>query len=174
MYIVQATPADLPIVRDLFWEYLQWLNPAFNHAFRTNFDLSTAATLLEQDMAGIGKFMPPDGRLLLARADAGVRGCICMRTISPSVAEVKRLYVRPSARRAGVGRALLDALIADIQSGKYAVLRLDSAPFMHEARALYRSRGFQEIAPYPESEVPEAFWPHWLFMERPIAAAESF
>jgi ribosomal protein S18 acetylase RimI-like enzyme len=155
-------------VRDLFWEYLQWLNHAFNQAFQTNFDISTAVTVLENDMNDIGKFMLPNGRLLLARADTDVMGCVCMRTIGQGVAEVKRMYVRPPARRAGVGRALLDALIADLQGGRYAVLRLDTAPFMHQAQALYRSWGFQEIAPYPESEVPEAFWPHWVFMERPL------
>ena len=45
-------------------------------------------------------------------------------------------------------------------------LFLDSARFMHAAHALYRSSGFQEIAPYPESEIPEEFRPNWIFMEK--------
>jgi ribosomal protein S18 acetylase RimI-like enzyme len=168
MNITHATPEDRSIVHTLFWEYLQWLNPAFNQAFQTNFDLSTAVAMLENDMNALDKFMPPTGRLLLARTPTDVLGCICMRTISLGIAEVKRMYVRPAARRMGVGALLLDTLIADIHGGPYTVLRLDSAPFMHAAHALYRSRGFQEIAPYLESEVPEAFWPQWVFMERSL------
>ncbi len=33
---------------------------------------------------------------------------------------------------------------------------------------LYRSRGFVEIGPYPESESPDEYKPHWVFMERTL------
>jgi len=45
-----------------------------------------------------------------------------------------------------------------------------SAPmrFMAAAHSLYRSVGFQEIEQYPESEIPEEFRQHWIFMELPL------
>lgn len=39
---------------------------------------------------------------------------------------------------------------------------------MEAAHALYRSNGFYEIDPYPESENPEEFQTHWIFMEREL------
>jgi hypothetical protein len=40
---------------------------------------------------------------------------------------------------------------------------------MKEAHALYRSADFNEIEPYPESEIPQEFQKFWVFMERHIA-----
>ena len=160
--ISQATPEDFLAVRQLFWEYLQWLNDMLNQAFRFSFDIATA---VEQNMDDIAIFLPPKGRLLLAIEDSGVAGCACMRTIGPALAEVKRVYIRPGHRRNGLGRALVQALILELQQTGYTRLRLDTGFFMPEAQKLYRSLGFEEIAPYPESEVPQDIRKHFVFME---------
>ena len=106
--------------------------------------------------------------MLLAVDATVVGGCACMRTIAPAVAELKRMYVRPAQRRRGIGRALVEALIAECMAAGYTSLRLDSARFMQEAHTLYRSIGFQEIAEYPQSEIPPEFRKNWVFMERTI------
>jgi GNAT superfamily N-acetyltransferase len=155
----------LPFVEELFGEYLPWANGMLNQEFNINFDTPSQ---LAHDMADIAKFMPPDGRLLLAVDAATVGGCACMRTIAPAVAELKRMYVRPAQRRQGIGRALVEALIADCTMAGYTSLRLDSARFMQEAHSLYRSMGFYEIAEYSQSEIPREFRPHWVFMERTL------
>ena len=79
------------------------------------------------------------------------------------------MYVRPAYRRKGVGRALVDATIKEVRAAGYSTLRLDSARFMTDAQALYRSAGFREISPYPQSEIPEQFRVYWVFMELPLA-----
>ncbi len=76
------------------------------------------------------------------------------------------MYVREPFRRQGVGRVLLHALMERAAALGYSQVRLDSAGFMHEAHALYRSAGFQEIAAYPESEIPAEFQAHWILMEK--------
>jgi ribosomal protein S18 acetylase RimI-like enzyme len=164
--IIQATSDHLVAVRDIFWEYLQWANGAVKREFGVTMD---SASQLANDMADITKFMPPQGRLLLALDGDMIVGCACLRTQHPHIAELKRMYVRPSARRQGLGRTLVAALIADIQTTGYTILRLDSARFMQQAHALYRSMGFQEVAPYPESEIPPDFHQHWIFMELLLA-----
>ena len=161
--IRQATAVDLPVVGEIFWEYLQWANGKVNQEFNVNFD---SASQLQHDMDDIDKFMPPKGRLLLAVDETIVAGCVCLHTINPNVAELKRMYVRPEQRRKGIGRALVQALISDIRNAGYMKLRLDSARFMKEAHELYHSMGFQEIDQYLESEIPEDFRKHWIFMER--------
>ena len=124
--------------------------------------------MLEEDMQNLDKFYPPDGRLLLADSDNQVVGIACLRKIKNDICEVKRMYVREAFRGTGIGRMLLDKLIEAAQDSGYPRVRLDSARFMYEAHSLYRSFGFQEIDPYPESEIPEEFQSNWLFMEKKV------
>jgi GNAT superfamily N-acetyltransferase len=167
MDIIQATDADEADVRALFWEYLQWANAMLRQTFDISFDISQ---MLDGDMAGIQKFYPPGGRLFLARNDTVVAGCACAQTLAPGIAELKRTFVRPALRGNGIGRELVQALIADLRSAGYTTLRLDSANFMREAHGLYRSLDFAERDPYPESEIPAAFHANWVFMERRLDA----
>ncbi|EEP82070.1 conserved hypothetical protein [Uncinocarpus reesii 1704] len=87
--------------------------------------------------------------------DPDVLGCIALRALSPRVCEVKRLYTRPQARRLGIGRALIDAVIGVARAEGYVEMRLDTLPSMRGAIALYKSRGFEEIEAYYDSKVPE-------------------
>jgi GNAT superfamily N-acetyltransferase len=125
--------------------------------------------MLEEDMADLQKFMPPDGRLLLAAYEQETAGCICLKRLVRNVGEFKRLYVRPAHRRKGVGQALASALVGEARQIGYATLRLDSARFMTGAHVLYRSLGFADIAPYAESEIPAEYHAHWVFMEKSLA-----
>ena len=149
-------------IRELFWEYLEWANSHVNEEFGVNFDI---AAMLEEDMRDLDKFMPPRGRLLLAGGEDHPTGIACLKELASDIGEIKRMYVRPEARRMGLGRALLNQLIQEARQIGYERLRLDSARFMKEAHELYRSIGFQEIEAYPGSEIPEEFREHWIFME---------
>lgn len=165
MYVIRQveTGEDIDHVRDLFWEYLQWANASLTREFGVDFDI---ATMLEEDMAKLEVFSPPSGRLLIAAEGSEAVGIACMRRIRDDIGEVKRMYVRPSCRGRGIGRALLEALIQEATIAGYPRMRLDSARFMTEAHRLYRSAGFEEIDEYPESEIPEEFRKHWIFMEK--------
>ncbi|MBI2764092.1 MAG: GNAT family N-acetyltransferase [Chloroflexi bacterium] len=169
--IVDIRDADLPrdvaAVERLWLDYLSWGNDEMEarHGFR----LPVRETV-EHDLAGIATFQPPDGRLVLAFDGDRAFGIGCLRRIGRNAAEIKRMYVEPAYRRAGAGRGILDALIAAATAAGYARLRLDSPDFLTASHALYRSRGFEEIGPYPESEIPDRFKPHWVFMERLLAA----
>lgn len=176
MTIVRAATGDeRQVVRELFSEYLWAVCPPCNRLYGTSFDPDA---MVPNDMAHLEVFSPPEGRLLLAFADvaahaheadaAATAGMICVRTIGPDIAEIKRMYVRPAFRRRGIGRALVDAAVAEMRAAGFARLRLDSARFMGEAHSVYRSAGFREIEPYLESEVPRAFHAHWVFMELPL------
>ena len=169
--IVQATGGEhREAVRELFAEYLDAVCPVCNREYGTAFD---PATMLPHDMAHLAVFEPPEGRLLLAYEEGEAAGVACVRTIGERIAEIKRMYVRPAFRRAGVGRALVDLAVSEMRSAGYAALRLDSAGFMTDAHSLYRAAGFREIASYPESEVPASFHRHWVFMELPLASPDA-
>ncbi|BAY42755.1 GCN5-related N-acetyltransferase [Scytonema sp. HK-05] len=158
-------------VRELFWENLSSTNLMIIHEFGISSDVSA---ILEQDMAKLQQFAPPQGRLLLGEYETKIAGCACLRKIGEDVGEIKRMYVRPEFRRKGIGRSLLQAIIHEAKQIGYSKIRLDTAPFAKAAQALYRSLGFQEIEPYPESEIPEKFRPSWVFMELVIKIYEQY
>ncbi len=159
-------PRDLEAVRGLWLDYLTWGNDELEarHGFRL-----PVQEAVEHDVAAIAKFQPPEGRLLLAFEDDVAVGTACMRWIAANTCEIKRMWVDPSHRRGGVGRAMLDRLLAAARTAGYQCVRLDSPDFMTAAHGLYRSSGFMDIAPYPESEIPDKYKSHWVFMEKGLA-----
>jgi len=151
------------VLRELFWEYLQWANTKVEQEFGVSFDI---ASMLETDMHTLDKFMPPKGCLLLGYVEDQTMGIACLRALTDSIGEIKRMHVRPEARNRGLGRALLNQLLEEAGQIGYERVRLDSARFMTEAHKLYRSAGFHEIEAYEGSEIPQEFQNHWIFMEK--------
>lgn len=98
------------------------------------------------------------GAFLIAYVDGIPVGCGAVRRIAPTVAEIKRMYVAPSARSRGVGRQILNELEAIARQLGAARLVLETGIRQPEARALYTRVGFTEIpifgdyarTPHPE------------------------
>ena len=108
-----------------------------------------------------GDYAPPRGRLLLARVAGQAAGCVALRALDSETAELKRLFVRPAHRHAGLGRMLTEAALEEARKLGYARVRLDTVASMREATALYRALGFQDIAAYRENPIAGA-----LFLEK--------
>jgi GNAT superfamily N-acetyltransferase len=145
---VRAAGRDLDEVRTLFQEY------------GAAFQVTPCFQGFGEEVAQLpGDYAPPRGRLLLARLRGQVVGCVALRGLESGVAEVKRLFVRPSARGAGVGRALTEAALAAARQLGYTRVRLETVPQqMREAIALYRELGFLEIPPYRKEPLPGALY----------------
>jgi GNAT superfamily N-acetyltransferase len=154
---------DIEAIRELWLEYFTWVNTELET--RYGFPTSTSEEL-QHEIATIARFWPPDGHLLVAFLGDAAIGTVAMKRMTPDEAELKRMFVRPDHRHAGVGRALVDELIRVMQREGYERVVLDSPDFLAAAHSLYRSIGFMEIEPYPESEIPEEWFPRWLFMGR--------
>lgn len=131
-------PADLACMADLF------------RAYAASLPVDLGYQDFEAELAGLpGKYAPPAGALLLARApDGAPLGCAALRPLGDGVCEMKRLYLDPAARGSGLGRALAAAVADAARALGYRELRLDTLPGMTAALALYRAMGFSEIAAY--------------------------
>lgn len=136
-------------------------------AYAASLDVDLAYQDFEGEVAALpGAYAPPGGELLLARDAAGrAVGCVALRGLpAPGVCEMKRLYVAPEGRGSGLGRALVEAVVAAARGCGYAAIRLDTLPSMEAAQALYRACGFAVVPAYYESPVAGT-----LFMERRLA-----
>ena len=91
---------------------------------------------------------PPTGLFLVARQDAAVVGCIGLLLLPDGLGEVRRVFVEPSARRLGVGARLMRAVEDEARSRAVTRLRLDTRTDLVEARRLYASHGYREVAPF--------------------------
>jgi GNAT superfamily N-acetyltransferase len=142
------TPAQLAQARELFLEYAQSLG--FSLCFQ-NFD---------QELASLpGDYAPPEGRLLLAKYESQLAGCVALHKLEAEVCEMKRLYLRPSFRGKGLGRALAERIIAEARQIGYRRMRLDTVePVMKDAVAMYRRLGFQQVAPYRSNPIAGAMY----------------
>ena len=144
---------QIAAARVIFREYEEWLG------------MSLCFQSFEEELASLpGKYAPQEGRLYLASIDENVVGCIALRPLEVGICEMKRLYLRESARGRGVGVALIERVIADAREIGYAKMRLDTyPPKMGKAVNLYEAHGFYSIPPYYHN-------PHEgvLFMEKDL------
>ncbi len=149
---IELIPATLPghieQARSLFLEYGSSLG--FSLCFQS----------FDEEVKNLpGAYGPPSGILLLARCADHAAGCIALRKLDASICEMKRLYVRPADRGRGLGRMLVERLIADARMIGYERMRLDTVESaMKDAVALYRRMGFREIAPYSSIPIESALW----------------
>lgn len=144
------TENDIRTARDLFREYEAWLG----------MDLCFQG--FEEELADLpGKYASPYGRLYIVDIEGVASGCLALRKIEDGICEMKRLYLRDSARGFGIGNELIAKLIEDACTIGYSKMRLDTyPPKMGKAVKLYESHGFRPIEPYYDN-------PHEgvLFME---------
>ena len=122
------------------------------------------------DPVGTGpdEFWPPRGVFLVAWLAGRPVGCAGLKEMDTAVAELKRMYVAPSARGHGVARALLAGLEEHARLAGVPRLRLITGEAQPEAVALYASAGWGRGAPY--GPAIEYGWKDAIVFERVLAA----
>lgn len=90
------------------------------------------------------------GAVFVAAEDGPV-ACAWLRVLEADTAEVKRMYVAPSARGRGVARALLGTIEEKARRLGCSRIVLDTAAPLVEAARLYLREGYVEIDRYNEN-----------------------
>jgi len=149
-------------VRKLLLEYAQWLQEKMKQEYGISVN---ADAILQSFVRGLDAFYPPCGRMYLSQVDDEIVGLGGLKPLGNTVGEIKRMFVKSEHRGRGIGKLILDKLIADAPSFGYTIIRLDSPKFSIEAHRLYQSRGFQFIESYQGSEGARAQADQVMYME---------
>ena len=82
--------------------------------------------------------------------DGSLVGVGALKRLSATEGEVKSMHTDIAVRRSGVGRRMIDHIIAAAESAGLARLSLETGswPYFEPARALYASAGFAECGPF--------------------------
>jgi DNA-binding MarR family transcriptional regulator/GNAT superfamily N-acetyltransferase len=91
---------------------------------------------------------PPAGLFLLATLHEQPVGCGALKFGGTGPADIKRMWVAPSARGLGLGRRLLSELESQAAARGVRVVRLETNRSLAEAISLYLNSGYREVAPF--------------------------
>jgi len=138
---IAEKPADFRIFRDLVVEYEASLPADLRHR-----NFNSCLPDVERD------YGPPNAAFI-AIADDKPCGCVAFTQLSESIAVMKKLYVKPQYRNAGIARALLTRFMEEVRPRGFSRIVLDTdAERLQAAYRLYLSLGFEECGPYGEVE----------------------
>lgn len=136
-YIVAGNKEEYAAAAVLFQEYAAWLG----------IDLSFQN--FEEELQELhNMYAAPQGSLLLVKDGETFIGCVAVRKKEYGIAELKRMYVQPAYRKAGVAARLL-VLAEDFAArAGYETMKLDTLSSMLPAMAFYRKHGYTETTAY--------------------------
>jgi DNA-binding MarR family transcriptional regulator/N-acetylglutamate synthase-like GNAT family acetyltransferase len=97
----------------------------------------------------IDRFDPKRERCWIAERDGEIVGAVFLVAKSPSVAQLRMLYVEPHARGLGLGRRLVDECERFAREQRYRKIVLWTNSILHAARHIYEAAGYSLVAEAP-------------------------
>lgn len=137
-----------PDARYCLAEYVAELNGRSERGF----DPSVGATALPHEVR------PPAGEFFVAYLHGEAIGCGAVKHHADAPAEIKRMWIAPSARGLGLGRRLLETLEECAFAAGARVAHIETSAVLTEALSLYRSAGWVEVPRFND----EPFADHWF------------
>ena len=135
--ITVQTETQYAAASTLFKEYAEWLN----------IDLSFQN--FEEELLQLKEmYSEPTGAIFLLQQENEFIGCVAIRKKGEGIAELKRMYIKPTTRKSGGGTMLLEKALKAAKLLGYQLIRLDTLSNMTPAINLYKKHGFYEVEPY--------------------------
>ena len=91
-----------------------------------------------------------DGAFIVAYLDGVAVGCGAVRRLDETTAELKRMYVDPSARGRGIGRELVEALEHEARMLGITNVVLETGTRLAPAIKLYEGMGYARVPLFGE------------------------
>lgn len=120
--------------------------------FQTGFDVNLSCDPQATDM------IAPRGAFLVALSDGMPIGCVGVKGNSGPIAEIKRLWIAPSARGLGMAKRLMTDAETRAKELGITTLRLDTNSALPEAIRLYQTTGWTEIDRFNDDPYPDHFF----------------
>lgn len=134
----------------------QWCLSAYFAELSERFDLGFDPAL--SNPAHADDMTPPRGFFFIAWLDGEPAGCGALKMGGERTGEVKRMWTAPDARGIGIARRVLRQIETKAREQQLIRLRLETNRALTEARALYLSEGYREVAPFNT----EPYAHHWF------------
>ena len=147
-----GSPEALAAVRQYFTE----LDRRFPQGFDTEAALADDASSVETHRS----------LFVVATSDGDPVACGGVRELEPGVGEIKRMWVHPDWRGAGLGARLLRHLEALSTGMGHRLARLDTNRTLDEAVTMYGRAGYQEIGRYNDNPDAQAWFEKPLTPQR--------
>ena len=145
--IIETDPRDPRAVTCLS-AYCAELNQRFSGGFDVNLSRDPDASSMRR----------PVGTFLVALSDALPVGCVGLKGTDGGYAEIKRLWISPSARGLKLATRMMDRAADIARELGIGLLKLDSNSALPEAAALYRATGWTEIPRFNDDPYPDLFF----------------
>ncbi len=98
-------------------------------------------------------YSPPEGALILARADGEAAGCVALRKPFLSRMRNETAVCPPSYRGMGIGKQLVARIIEEAIKRHYQFMRLDTLPLMKDVERFIRIWDFILPSPYYDNPI---------------------
>lgn len=131
---IETSAVDSKEVRQLMAELWREVDLIYGNSEPTAPDMSG----LDSDRAAF----------LIVRVDGKAMGCVGLRPLSDTIAEVKRMYVQPAARRTGLARRSMERLEAIARENGFREIWLETGLRQPAAIRLYENLGYERIASF--------------------------
>ncbi len=149
--LIEIAIAD-PASDDVRWCVDQYFGE-LSGRFDGGFDPTQALQIAPDELT------PPNGLVLVARLRGRPVGSGSLLFDGRKPAYLKRMWIAPDVRGAGLGRRLLLELERHAaRVGGVTVVQLETNRALTEAIALYRATGYEEVTPFND----ETYAHHWF------------
>jgi GNAT superfamily N-acetyltransferase len=126
-------------------------------------------TLFHPDKSGselATRFGKQDAAVLLARVDRIPAGCFAFEPFGDDASELVKLFVDAPFRGQGIGRALMEAVMVDVNTLRRRTVLIHTTIYMKSAIALYTAFGFETCPRFRDT--PERVMHTDVFMSRAL------
>ncbi len=139
-----ASPAEL-MIRDLKVGDIGWIThrQALLYAEEYGWDVTYEGLVAKILSDFVARFDSRRDAAWIAECGGAVVGSIFLVRASPTVGQLRLLYVEPRTRGQGIGRRLVQACIDGARSRGYRKIRLWTNDVLVSARRIYEAAGFQ-------------------------------